>query len=64
VLDGFLDQARADGGIANVTCECDAADSDFGDEFLGVLGRMGGAVNSNIGSGLREGDGDGRAEAA
>ena len=64
VLDGFFNEALADGGIANVTGEGDAPDSGFGDEVLRVLRRILGAVNSNIGSGLREGDGDGRAEAA
>ena len=64
VLDGFINKARADGGIAHIACQGNGFRAGFGDKFLGGPGDAGRAVHGDLGAGLGQGDRDPCAEAA
>jgi hypothetical protein len=58
VLDSFLDQARADGGVPHIAGQGNASGAGCGDKFLGVFGRVNGAMHRDVGSGFSQRDSD------
>jgi hypothetical protein len=64
LLDGFFDEARADGRVAYVADEGNGLDAESEQLLLRGRGRGTGAVHGDVGACLTEGDGDGSAQSA
>ena len=64
VADGLFNEACADGGIGDVAGKGDGFRAERFELMLRGLGRGGGSVDGDVGSGLCKCDGNGGAEAA